>query len=102
MKNTEYAEPWEDYRRRIRWFFVTWFGGFLVSALFATVLTQNLGVAWAPAVVGALWLAVCVSAAFRVQRFRCPRCDNPFFKATWYYWPFARSCVHCGLRKWQP
>jgi hypothetical protein len=46
-------------------------------------------------------IMVCLAyASFRVRDFPCPRCGLHFFSSTWWYSPFAKKCVHCGLRKW--
>ena len=101
MTNASYVESWDDYRRRVRWFFGAWLGGFAVAAALAGALSYTPASSWAPIAVGALWIAAFALTAFRLQLFRCPRCHEQFFSGTWGYWPFARSCRHCGLAKWQ-
>lgn len=36
----------------------------------------------------------------RLQHYKCPRCDNPFFyDGGWN--PWRKNCVHCGQPKWE-
>jgi hypothetical protein len=100
MTNTVSGTSWDDYRRRVRWFLGVWLGGFVVAVSTAWVLSHTPASAWAPFATGILWLASFATAAIRLQLFRCPQCGHQFFKSSWYYWPFARNCVHCGLPKW--
>lgn len=101
MKDAACIDSWSDYRRRVRRLIGVWLGGFAIAACLASALSYTPARDWAPLAVGILWMAMFVVAAMRVQVFRCPQCRHAFFKATWYYWPFARRCVHCGLPKWQ-
>ena len=39
-----------------------------------------------------------------IQRFECPRCEEPFFiypKFPRLYRPSAKKCMNCGLPKWE-
>lgn len=101
MKNYSHIKSWRDYRGRVRLFFVVWFGGFLIASSLAYALSLTSASSWLGLAIGLAWVIGFVIAAARLQLFRCPRCHNQFFKAFWYYWPFARYCVHCGLPKWQ-
>ncbi|MGD0625569.1 MAG: hypothetical protein ABSB32_12705 [Thermodesulfobacteriota bacterium] len=96
----QFSLAWKDYKRRRRWFFGAWLGGFVVVASLAALLNRmSLGdlAFW---VLGPLWLVAFVIAGLRLEFFRCPRCHRHFFCARWYYNLFARRCVHCGLPKW--
>ena len=98
----QFISAWADYRRRRRWFFGAWLGGFVVVASLATLLaslSSGLGTAafW---ILGPAWMVSFVVVAARLQLFKCPRCRRPFFNAFWYRNPLAQKCVHCGLRKW--
>jgi len=96
----EYAYSWEDYKRRVRWWFAAWIGGFALLVVCATALNWISLAPLALGVLGPAWGILCVILGFRVQNFRCPRCHRQFFKSIWYYHPFSRKCVHCGLAKW--
>lgn len=37
-----------------------------------------------------------IAAVLFKARTRCPRCGAGFFGSWLFYWPFARSCLHCG------
>jgi uncharacterized membrane protein len=98
--SSQFVQAWEDYKRRVRWFFGGWLGGFAVVALLAALLNRlSLGEV-ALSLLGPTWIVLIIVVAVRVQLFKCPRCHRQFFKAFWYYSPFARRCVHCGLPKW--
>src|SRR2546428_14131174 len=97
---SHFAFAWQDYRRRRRWFFGIWLGGFLVVALVARLLSKlSLG-DLDFAVLGPAWMTAFVVVAIRLQFFRCPRCHRKFFGALLYSNPLAKKCVHCGLPKW--
>lgn len=74
-------------------------GGFLFVAAFIYALSLAAGPGWLGMIIGACWLVAFAIAGIRLQLFTCQRCRNPFFSHVWYYWPFARKCVHCGLRR---
>lgn len=101
MTRTASVASWNDYRRRVRWFIAAWLGGGIAATMLAVALSRTSAGAWAPMTVGAVWIVFFALAAAHLQLFRCPRCNQQFFKATWYYWPLAGRCVHCGLPKWQ-
>ena len=98
--SSQFVQAWEDYKRRVRWFFGGWLGGLAFIALLVALLDRlSLGEV-AFYFLGPAWLGLFIVVAARVQLFKCPRCHQQFFKAPWYYSPFARKCVHCGLPKW--
>ncbi|UHQ21871.1 hypothetical protein LVB77_14475 [Lysobacter sp. 5GHs7-4] len=99
--NSSYALAWNDYRRRVRWFLGVWLGGFVIAAAVGMVLDHLSTGEWAMIAVGGIWLSSFAIAGFRLQAFRCPRCQQPFFNQRWSYWPFAGACLHCGLPRTQ-
>ena len=101
MSNHSHVLAWKDYRRRVRWFFLAWLGGFVVLAALGTALDLLHAPEWALLILGFFWMATFACAGFYLQRFRCPRCKEFFFFSTFSYWPFARACRHCKLPKWQ-
>lgn len=101
MPDLSHDNAWNEYRRRFRVFIGAWFGGLVFAAALMYALSlvgaaDSLGM-----VIGASWLLCFAIAGIRLQLFACPRCCNPFFSGHFYYWPFARKCLHCGLPKWQ-
>lgn len=91
---------WIDYAR-LRWtFWVVLIAGLaLALAAAELVLIDRYSM---PGLVGALgaWLGVSACAAYRWQRFRCPRCGHRFFRSK----PpllaiLADCCVHCMQSK---
>lgn len=101
MPDHSSADAWNGYRRRFRLFICVWLGGFVFVAALMHVLSLVAGPGWPGMVIGVFWLLAFAIAGIRLQSLACPRCQNPFFSSPWYYWPFARKCVHCGLPKWQ-
>ncbi|HEX4146549.1 MAG TPA: hypothetical protein VHY91_23815 [Pirellulales bacterium] len=99
----DYRPAWADLRRRSRWFFGTWLGGF-VAILAACGLASWLGATAQQLVVAVLapaWVIGFVVLGLRLQMFPCPRCHRPFF-FRFFYWSgvLVSSCRHCGLPKW--
>jgi hypothetical protein len=100
MGSASYVESWIDYRRRVRWFFGAWLGGFALAVLLISLLSLAPVEEWAFALIGALWVLAFIVSGIRLQLFPCPRCHKQYF-SRWGYWPFAKICRHCGLQKWQ-
>jgi hypothetical protein len=56
------------------------------------------------------WMGAFAVTGYRQSNFACPRCGELFFRRfdarpwrqDWQYNPFARHCMHCGLRKGAP
>lgn len=98
-------DPWNEYRRRLRWFVAIVLVGPVTIIMAEQLLLQfrvniedvNLVVRW----LAIVWLAVLAVHAVLMTTFRCPACRNMFFCTWWYSNHFARRCVHCGLHKWQ-
>jgi hypothetical protein len=98
----DYSAAWRDLRRRRIIFLAVWLG--LTPALLAIYyvalrpLSQLFTIKedYLVLPVAGVWMIAFMIASIRVQLFRCPRCQQWFF-AKWYYNPFARKCVHCGL-----
>ena len=92
----EFSSIFEDYRRRCRRFLFIWLGGVLALAL-GIFLALHIPSAWpALGVAGAAWLLAVIAFGFRIARFICPRCGQPFsFSGN----PLARQCSNCGLRR---
>jgi hypothetical protein len=96
-----YEEDWAEYRRVRNRFWALWLlyvpvvAGltWLSSLLLDSFLAFGMGLA-------ICWMVVWVYYGFRLNGFRCPRCGE-WFSAKWWYNRsfFARSCVHCGLKK---
>ena len=96
------AEPstWADYRRLSCSFWVVLSLGLAATLVIAArFLVERYGIhglAW-PLVA---WLAVAAYAGWRLQAFRCPRCNNRFFDS---YPPllaiFDKRCANCMLPK---
>src|SRR5258707_11102439 len=104
MFSSSHIGPWRDYRKRVIFFFGSWLGGFFILTLLAFALSAaQLGnlINLVMPVLGVIWFTTFILAAIRLQLFRCPSCNQQFFKASWYCNPFARKCVHCALPKWQ-
>jgi hypothetical protein len=100
----DYSAAWRDLnkRRLIAW------GTFLGFApgVFAMVFLIGLPLSSLTGIrldyffypIAILWMLMIWIVGQRVMTFRCPRCQQQFFAARWYYNGFARRCVHCKLR----
>ncbi len=97
---TVFALAWTDYRRRRRWFFGVWLGGFLLVAMLASLLSALSLDDLAFVILGPSWGIAFFIVGIRLEFFRCPSCQRRFFCTWWYCNLFARRCVHCGLPKW--
>lgn len=98
-----HASPWTDYRnyeRRFLWVFLG--GGVFVAVLtwLISLISTSLWVKMAPIMA---WAVAWVVLQIPLREFPCPRCKGSFFYHVVFgwYWPFARSCLQCGLRKWE-
>ena len=94
---SDYSSAWTDYRRRRRWFFAVFLGGFAVVfvGLFAKLVSGS-----AIALLGPAWMVGFLITLLRLYTFQCPRCRHWFFLTSWFGNPDARKCLHCGLPKW--
>ncbi|HEY2961386.1 MAG TPA: hypothetical protein VGJ37_03165 [Pyrinomonadaceae bacterium] len=45
----------------------------------------------------ALFACIVAAALWRIN-WRCPRCDEMFYRKWWYSNAFSTRCVHCGFR----
>ncbi len=102
-----YAEQWEEYRKRRAMFLIFLLGlpapfvvMILLSQMFPDEIAHNKEIADRGyfAMGGVWWLGGIVTWK-RLMCWRCPRCDNLYF-ARLVGNPFARECLHCGLKKW--
>lgn len=102
-----YAEQWGDYRKRRLMFLIFCLGlptpfvvMILLSQVFHDEFASNVEIANRVyfAMSGAWGLAWMV-AWIRLMSWHCPRCDNYYFVGLIRN-PFARRCLHCGLKKW--
>ena len=103
-----YASAWRGYARWSRAFwlvFVLYLPGVgFVSRALGLTRGDGTGVFIAAGV----WMLAFAIIGYRKSNFRCPRCGELFFRRfddrpwrrSWLYHPFARRCLHCGLRKW--
>lgn len=91
---------WADYasRSRLLWSLLG-IGLLAVLAVARLFLIEHLGwhgLSWPLA----LWTLAVVAAALHLQDFRCPRCQQRFFRRTPPLLALRRSsCVHCCLPK---
>jgi hypothetical protein len=99
----DYRREWRDYRvRRV----VT--SGLLLGFIpyELTLASMRNPARWVQQILATLaisyMLAVGLSSMW-VSFWQCPKCGRPFFLTkVWFWRPFARACVHCGLEKWAP
>lgn len=96
-----YEDDWAEYRKVRNRFWGLWLlyvpvvGGltWLSSFIFAGFSALGMGLA-------ICWIIVWSYYGFQLSLFHCPRCGEWFSARWWYNKAFlARSCVHCGLKK---
>lgn len=100
-------DPWDDYRKRKRWFVWT------LATIVPGLLIIGNALAWlfntkaAVDVVGSAWMLAYAITGWRFVMVRCPRCKREFygsflvnFKLSDVF-PFAKRCSRCGLEKWK-
>jgi hypothetical protein len=103
-REMNYDENWRDLRSRIRLFWFVWLSGVPLIALVAAALDRILPKIANQTGVGLViaWMVAFVAAGIYRQAFKCPRCGKWYFWTGLYHNPFARKCLHCGLRRWNP
>ena len=91
-----YYANWLDLQKRQRWFWLA-LPGFVLSTiilgLVSSVVFKKEGFPWF-ALPGLLLL---IGTRLYQVRWACPRCEQAFYMRSTHYWPFANSCLHCGL-----
>jgi hypothetical protein len=93
---------WQHYRQRRIAFFITWLGGFTVLA-FTCMIASFIGHPLALILpVCAVWIISFFVTVIWLQRFRCPRCGQPFLRSFFYsrqprLFLYPRECSHCAL-----
>ena len=107
---TRQRSPWDDYRRRRRWFFLVFLtympGVWAVATGLGSLFPVNPDFTWALLAWCGWSLAFLVSFLHWCQ-FPCPACKKMFFirDEPLDYSPgkggyFGRRCHHCGHPKW--
>lgn len=98
---SDFASAWADYKRRRRWLFGVWLGGFfLIAALGRLLSASGLGGGAVFGLLAPLWLFSFLLVTVRMNTFPCPRCHRWFFATWWCRNPLSRKCLNCGLPKW--
>jgi len=100
-----YDANWRDLRTRIRLFWFAWLSGpsmLLIVTVLHLIFPKLAN--WNRTGVGliVMWMVTFVAAGIYRQAFRCPRCGKWYFSTWLYHNPYARKCLHCGLRRWTP
>ena len=95
--------PWLNYRKRVRRFLWVFLGGGVFVGVLVWLISLNSDSSWLTMGPVLVWIAAWVVLESRLRHFPCPRCKEDFFlhHVFHWHWPFARSCLQCGLRKWE-
>ena len=94
--NDENASNWNRLRYWYRAFLILLFGGLVPAFLLSFPGFSRQEDIFIPC-----WMFAVFFTAWKFKSFRCPRCNKPFFRPSfWAYNDFAKTCPHCGLRKW--
>jgi hypothetical protein len=95
----KYPEQWIEYRRRHLVASIGLVAGFPAVVAIAIAI-KLLGVenpTAAFAVLAIIWAGLWGWSAFRVVRFPCPRCGQPFLANQEPQFQATRCCSNCGL-----
>jgi hypothetical protein len=98
----DYPMAWREYRRRSLLALVSPVVGFPGGLFLGLALVPYLGADAPPIVAVLCFVAVAVPCCWRLWRWPCPRCGQPFHGTQWYNNPFARKCEHCSLPVREP
>jgi hypothetical protein len=98
--HAHFASSWNDYRRRRRWFFGNWIGGFFAIGALVGIGSNPLLDDLAGFILCPGWLLCFAITSVRLSLFRCPRCGRCFSCTWWFGNPLTQHCLHCGLPKW--
>ena len=94
-----YEDEWEQYRKLRKEFLVA-FLGFIPAVGSAAII----GFGFLASFIPGLAVLICYGAllfvvTYRLALWRCPRCNDFYFR-WWFSWGIiAQHCAHCGLPK---
>lgn len=106
-----YAEAWREDRRLWKGFLLWWMGGPVVLTVLALLVSGVGGLFLSPRLLkemmnlvfllgGLLWVFGTLTMGLKLFfSFRCPRCEELFYRRGLGGNAFARHCLHCRLRK---
>jgi hypothetical protein len=100
LNMSNFDKEWGEYRKRRNLLLFAFLGYVPIVSAFA-FLSFKFFHTDVPAFVFAFgWMAFFLVAGIHLNCWPCPRCGKWFAAKWWYRNPFARRCVHCGLRKY--
>lgn len=94
-----YPEAWADYRRRRSMMFAALVLAIPVVALIGIPLTSLLKNDAPATIVSLTVFAFWATCAFRLARWRCPRCGKVYHRRGMIGRAFSPRCLNCGLPK---
>jgi hypothetical protein len=96
---SSYREAWRRYRRWNRLAVALLLGMFPLFAVLSTMFSSELGFLTVVAPVMGFYGAIWIGVSLYVAHWRCPRCEEPFFRRGLSLRPrmFIRQCQHCAL-----
>lgn len=97
------SSAWMDYQKYVRRFLWVFLGGGVFVAGLTWLISLDSASLWLKMAPIMVWTVAWVALESPLRHFPCPRCKELFFvhSVHLWHWPFARSCLHCGLRKWE-
>ncbi len=95
-----YSTQWDDYRKRRKIFFLIFLSYLPGIYILGVPLERYLSSEIPLIVIATAWIIAFVVAGWHMNAWRCPSCQETFFRRRWVHNQFARRCVHCGLEKW--
>ena len=103
-----YSAAWRRYRQWSRAFWIVFVLYLPVLAFVGRAVGSMRGGGTLIFCAAAVWLLAFCIIGYLKSNLQCPRCGELFFRKFdnrpwrmgWQHNPFARRCMHCGLRKW--
>jgi hypothetical protein len=96
------TDPWRRLRIHHILIIVGLLGWMPYAMLCAYLLKKAVGTDDAIGWLLGLWMVACVANGGAIGWFRCPRCGKRFAQGRFYGNAFARRCLWCGQRAYQP
>lgn len=98
---TGQRSTWTDFRIRLATFVVATVGIAAIFLFHRIVASRAQGLGRSLRIGELFWVAGFIVSAVRLRSFRCPGCGRYFFISGFRTNFFTRSCMNCGLPKWQ-
>jgi len=99
--NVSYLDQWKYLKKIERlelWLFCLSIPGVIVLS----ILSKKIGLNISSGIIVFFCVAALFATDLAVLRFKCPRCQESFFRNRYVRNGFTKKCMHCSLPKWTP